>query len=31
MKSGDQIVKLRNPWGDTEWTGKYGKESKRWT
>jgi hypothetical protein len=29
--SGKRFVKLRNPWGDTEWTGRWSDGSKEWT
>jgi hypothetical protein len=28
---GKRFVKLRNPWGDTEWTGRWSDGSKEWT
>jgi len=30
-KNGARIVKLRNPWGDTEWKGNWKKDSTIWT
>lgn len=31
LGNGDQIVKLRNPWGSGEWTGDYSDSSSKWT
>ncbi len=28
---GSNIYKVRNPWGELEWNGDYGENSKRWT
>eukprot|EP01087_Luapelamoeba_hula_P002002 TRINITY_DN1177_c0_g3_i2.p1 TRINITY_DN1177_c0_g3~~TRINITY_DN1177_c0_g3_i2.p1 ORF type:complete len:501 (-),score=64.43 TRINITY_DN1177_c0_g3_i2:91-1593(-) len=29
--SGEKIIRLRNPWGNTDWTGAWGDRDKRWT
>lgn len=31
MKTDGHVVVLRNPWGDSEWTGKWSDGSKEWT
>jgi calpain-15 len=31
LPNGDEIVKLRNPWGSGEWTGDYSDSSSKWT
>lgn len=31
LPNGDELVKLRNPWGRGEWTGDYGDKSPKWT
>lgn len=31
LPNGDQIIKLRNPWGSGEWTGAYSDKSSKWT
>lgn len=29
--NGDKVIKLRNPWGEFEWTGNWSDKDKRWT
>jgi hypothetical protein len=31
LPNGDEVVKLRNPWGSGEWTGDYSDSSSKWT
>lgn len=31
LPNGDEVVKLRNPWGSGEWTGDYSDKSSKWT
>ena len=31
LPNGDEVLKLRNPWGSGEWTGTYSDDSSKWT